>query len=603
MGYVEPNGRIEIFKGINLDNRYMHTIYFANTTAQNNWFTSKLATNGRFFTRQYYTRQNNGVVRLRVPSDDILDYTYMRFQNKETGTPSSVNDPHSTKWFYAFITSINYVNENTTEITFEIDVMQTWFMQTGHSINPCMVLRNHVSDDIFGHNLEAEPIGSEVYDMDEISCPAMKNDFDKGYEIVVQTSADPLNPPSGYAPKDDYLTAGVFNGLWGFKQIADNDVIMGQGGLIDMLYDALGSWDKNEQKADILSIIQFPMAFLGKNETTQEDNHEKDYKIHHPLDLGNYVPQNNKLYGYPFAYLLISTMNGDTGNYRWEYFTEDILNPDPTLNALTFHLSANELGGGEIVLYPDDYNGISNNFDARVVMDNFPKCAFVYDAYQAWVASGGKTKAEFEAYLAKTRGSYALEQANVSGAVSVTGSVARGVASAATTPVNPIGGIAGAGQGLTNATGAMLNTYLTREQIKLGMEEAEKKLDFTFRDARYQPNTIIGVQTPNIAVGTQQLRYRFFSVHVRKDELVRLDDFLTVFGYAINKVEQPHLNIGKHWTFLKTEGCTINGNMPSSSKEAIAKIIDGGIFFWKNGDNVGNFEVEPRNQYGALINK
>lgn len=602
MGYIEPNGVIQIFKGINLDNRYMHTIYFANETAQNTYFTSKLSNHGRQFDRQYYTKQNGGIIRLKVPCDEILEYTYMRFQNKKTNTPVSVVDPHSTKWFYAFITSINYVNESVTEITFEIDVMQTWFIPNG-TIRTCMVLRNHVSDDTFGHNLEAEPIGSEVYDMDEIDCQAMRNDFEQGYEIVVQTSADPMNPPGGFAPKSDYVTAGIFNGLYSFKQVATSG-----GGLqaVDDLYDLLGGFDKNEQRADVISIIQFPMAFLGINEATGEDNHNKDYTINHPLSLGNYIPQNNKLYGYPFAYLLVSSMNGDTGTYRWEYFTEDILNPDPSINAIQFHLSANELGSGEISLYPDDYNGVRDNFDSKVVMDNFPKCAFVYDAYQAWVASGGKTKAEFEAYLARQRGTYALEQANVSGVVSVTGSVTRGVATAATFPVNNVGAVAGAGQALSNAVGAGLNTYLSREQIKLGVEEAEKKLDFTFRDARFQPNTVVGTQSPNIAVGTGKLRYRFFSVHVRKDELVRLDDFLTVFGYAINKVQEPKMNVGKYWTFLKTEGCIIDGNMPSSSKEAIARIIDGGIFFWKNGDNVGNFEVGGRTtgtSGGALINK
>ena len=43
--------------------------------------------------------------------------------------------------------------------------------------------------------------------------------------------------------------------------------------------------------------------------------------------------------------------------------------------------------------------------------------------------------------------------------------------------------------------------------------------------------------------------------------------------------------------------------MPASSMSAINKIFDGGIFFWKNGDQVGNFEVGGRNGYGALQNK
>ena len=75
MGYIIPNGVIQIFKGINLDNRYMHTIYFASETEQNTYFTGKLTNSGKQFTEQYYTRHNGGVIRLRVPCDDILEYT------------------------------------------------------------------------------------------------------------------------------------------------------------------------------------------------------------------------------------------------------------------------------------------------------------------------------------------------------------------------------------------------------------------------------------------------------------------------------------------------------------------------------------------------
>ena len=608
MAYVEPNGVIQIFKGINLDNRYMHTIYFANEAAQSTWFAGKLTNNGRQFTKQYYTRQNGGVVRLKVNSDEILDYTYMRFQNKLTGATSQT-DPHSTKWFYAFITSINYINEGVTEITFEIDVMQTWFIPNG-TIRPCMVLRNHVpvNSDILGHYLEAEPIGCDAYDLDEITCTDMENDFvNKPYDVVAQTTAEP-NPNKGY------ITAGIWNGLAHFQQVynaaPETDPTGPAGGqVVDDLYNLLGSWDANEQSAQVVSLIQFPSAFLGVDTVTGRDNHYKDYQIAHPLNLGNYVPQNIKLYGYPFSYLYISTMDGDSAQYRWEYFQEDVLNPTLSTREITFDLYANELGSGCISLSPRNYNGVSYNLDAKLVIDNFPKCAYAYDAYQAWIASGGKTKAEFDAYLAKMRGTYAIEQTNVNEAVAIGKDVMSGVsagvtAATAKTTQGMMYGISGATNSAIDVMGNIANADIARKTIGLDIEEAQKKLDFAFRDAKYQPNNIVGTSVPTIAVGQKLLRYRFFSAHVRKEELRRLDDFLTVFGYAINQVQQPQINIRSHWTFVKTEGSIIAGNMPSSSKEAISRIIDGGIFFWRNGDEVGNFEAGGRDQtYGALLNR
>jgi hypothetical protein len=60
-----------------------------------------------------YTRHNNNTIKLKVKSDVIANCTYLRFQNGLGG-----------KWYYAFINAINYINENTTEVVFEIDVVQ-----------------------------------------------------------------------------------------------------------------------------------------------------------------------------------------------------------------------------------------------------------------------------------------------------------------------------------------------------------------------------------------------------------------------------------------------------------------------------------------------
>ena len=117
------------------------------------------------------------------------------------------------------------------------------------------------------------------------------------------------------------------------------------------------------------------------------------------------------------------------------------------------------------------------------------------------------------------------------------------------------------------------------------------KVDYKFTDAKYSPNQIVGASTPCISVGHRLLDFYFYSVHVRKDELLRLDDFLSCYGYATNKVKAPNLTGRQYWNFVQTRGAVIAGNMPSSSKEAIARIFDGGITFWHNGDNVGNYAI------------
>ena len=73
-----------------------------------------------------------------------------------------------------------------------------------------------------------------------------------------------------------------------------------------------------------------------------------------------------------------------------------------------------------------------------------------------------------------------------------------------------------------------------------------------------------------------------------------------IYGYATNKVKQPNLTGRSYWNFVQTDGAVIAGDMPSSSKEAIGRIFDGGITFWHNGDNVGNYAISTSN--GSINN-
>ena len=134
---------------------------------------------------------------IKVKDDvtNLLGCTYLRFKN----------DRSVDKWFYAFITNLEYVNENTALVEYEIDVMQTWFIQNG-SVRPCMVLREHVTDDVFTHNLEAEPVGSDTYDCDEIyyfGKDGEDNPF-ADYSIILQTT--------GNSGTDAHMKQGLYSG-------------------------------------------------------------------------------------------------------------------------------------------------------------------------------------------------------------------------------------------------------------------------------------------------------------------------------------------------------------------------------------------------------
>lgn len=565
MAYVEPSGIIQLMKGVNLDNRYGHTIYFENVSAQNTYFSSKVT---HTFEKQSYTRHNSNVVRVKVATDAVADCTYMRFQNKNNG-----------KWYYAFINYVDYINENVTAITFEIDVMQTWFFQTGHDIKPCYVDREHVNDDTFGIYHAPETPKTDELHYNKIGSTGW---FDY-YSLIIQTSQ---SPQAGY-----YYDNGTFSGcnITHIPNIDSEQLAEQAAQILETMLG--GSWDKNVQSANVVDMYNFPSVFADRDAT----QNVKDYNLSKPSTFtyanGNYTPKNNRLFSNPYCLLLVTDLMGENSLYEWEQFN----NP----SSITFTFRGNPNGGGSIMCYPRNYAGVDHNYDSAILMKNFPKVAYSYDAYEAWVASGGLTKMSRELNLVQMQGvarkyeNIGADLGIVKSGVSTVGEGLKTLVTGGANFTGFVGSAAGTAQTIANATAG----NISRE---VAQKEAENNLIYEFKDAQYQPDIVFGQISSDLGVSQRILDFNFLSVYPKKDEAIRIDDFFSTYGYSIKEVKQPNLTGRKHWNFLKTRGAVIGGNMPSSSRRAIADIIDGGIFFWKNGDEIGNFRVEVTN--GSINN-
>ena len=567
MAYVQPNSIVQLFQGINLDNRYLHTIYFASETAQNSWFTGRVY---KSYQQQSYTRYTRNQIKIKDDATALFGCTYLRFMNTRSNS----------KWFYAFITGIEYVNEGTTLITYEIDVMQTWFMQNG-SLQPCMVLREHVNNDTFGLNLEEEPIGSDVYDSDLVykfgGIDGSGDNPFADYSVVMQTT--------GVSPTDRHMIQGLYSGCnYAISQAnnqGDGNAIYTDGIMM------LGSWSLQQQQENIIDLYTVPTFCAGDDTGHLATGNN----ITVPSQYDNYTPKNKKLFMYPYSYLMVSTHMGDVNIYRWEYFA------GTTGSACEFDVDGTMLGGGEIRCYPRDYNGQDHNVDAGVVMGNFPKNTAAYDAYQAWLAAGGSTRLENERKVNSVKGA--------GGIMKAVGSLANMISPSTSSRVTDV----------HEPTGTKVNGHnvldVTRREISdqsrnpsagamagavggaLGaagdIMEARNNMQYTFNDAAYEPNIIVGSPTSALPVSQRDANLYFYHTHVRDDEVKRIDDFFSCYGYSIKKVKQPNLTGRAYWNFVQTQGAVINGNMPSSSKDAIASIFDSGITLWHNGDQVGNY--------------
>ena len=161
-----PNTTLYLLSGVPLDNTYTDTIYFATATAQYDYFYGKRS---KTFTNLSYQRVGNNRIRVQASADELYNCNYLMFQNTGFGN----------KWFYAFITETPiYINDNTTEIVYEIDVMQTYFFDA--VLKPSYIIRQHQATDVAGDNTLPEPV-----DVGDIKSYYEDSIIFNSYDVVV----------------------------------------------------------------------------------------------------------------------------------------------------------------------------------------------------------------------------------------------------------------------------------------------------------------------------------------------------------------------------------------------------------------------------------
>lgn len=158
MAYIEPNSTVQLMTNVPLDNSYRDTFWFGSLNAQTEYFNQFIVQSGTF-EKQYYQRYRRNYIKLEGKAENYNNVNYMRFRNIS----------HGNKWFYAFVLDVQYINENTFMINYELDVMQTWFFDFHQK--ECFVEREHAWTDNVGDNLEPEPV-----ELGDYVCYAYEND-------------------------------------------------------------------------------------------------------------------------------------------------------------------------------------------------------------------------------------------------------------------------------------------------------------------------------------------------------------------------------------------------------------------------------------------
>lgn len=357
--YIEPNSYIRLMKNVPLDNSYTDTLFFTSKANQTAYFLNQ--TTGRNFTAQSYQRVQRGYIRLQVNAELIYDYNYLMFQNTAYGT----------RWFYAFINNVEYLNDNTTEVHFEIDVMQTWLFDV--VLGASLVEREHFSEDTVGMNIQPEPI-----DIGPIQCNAVMSTgwFDDYYIVLGTTTTDENH--------------GLVGGMYGAVNYSYAPLTGSGSGQMQSRINTLVESNKMDS---IVAVFLMPASFIpssgggGGDVPWSSSPQVRTISIPIPNKCGNYTPRNKKLLTSPYTFLCVDTLN-DAKNYRYEWSRDS--------GNITFTAIGSISPDPSITFYPTNYNGawtnlvqtVGKNPTESITMRGFPQCAIAIDAYKAWLAQG-----------------------------------------------------------------------------------------------------------------------------------------------------------------------------------------------------------------------
>ena len=275
-------------------------------------------------------------------------------------------------------------------------------------------------------------------------------------------------------------------------------------------------------------------------------------------DSNPYTPRNRKLLSYPYKFLTIDTIS-DSHVYRFEYAKR--VQHQSGSNDIAFLCSCAISPNPEIVICPLNYNGVFDGNDENpngcesVTLSGFPQCAFTIDSYRAWLAQSALPDVS------------AISAAGITTAAGGIGGIAAAAAGAgAATVAAPLALAAAGAIALVGGVSSLINKFTKGSKTR-------------------------GSQGSSTLTALREYLPHFRFMSIRKDQAKILDDYFDKFGYVCNRVKIPNRAVRAHWTYTKTREITITGAIPCADLDKIKEVYNKGVTFWKNGYEVGNYNL------------
>ena len=513
-------------------------LHFSSVSEQTNYFESTVVKELTGFT---FVRRDSAI---RCPEniEDLYNCNYVMYQNSH----------FTDKWFYAFITELEYLNDAVTAIHIKTDVFQTWMFET--EILPSFVVREHTSNDTIGANILPEPLETGPYQYN-----SAENLIDNNELVVIVACSD--DAEGSESANNGAFYSNVYQGC-GFWCFETSDTTG-----INSFLENLTTNNKSNSVVSIFMIPRFAVgtftsgSMLGPRTTATV--RAKTLSATGVSFFGGYIPKNNKLYTYPYRYLQVNNNSGDSKNYIIEFFGSTI----------TFNMTCDISPAPTMVCYPINYNtngntSIDNDYAEGITFGNFPVCSWKIDSYNQWLAEN------------KNRLGAAWVDLAWSGVSRAVGTLSGGGNSVASSAAK--GNLVGVGMSVNSMLGSTV-------QNVIGLVTDAVSLKAKYSDAESMGNNMHGSVSNALLAQEGLVNFKGMFMSITYDYAKVIDDYFSMFGYTTNKIKVPNIGTRQNWNYVQTIDIHIQGAIPNDDMSELRDIYNSGVTIWNNPETFGDY--------------
>lgn len=478
---------------------------------------------------------------LKGVNENLTQCNYLMYQNKDI----------SDKWYFAFIDNVQYNSLNSVIISHTIDVWQTYQFDITYYKN--LILRSHVAkaDDSVGRWLAPEPISvAPEYERKHnvfndlswtpqyvLHSTSVFNPNTKKYEYKGNGTGASLSAEYGiFVDNDDDVQTVVKN--YGKLSAAEalksndddkysnwiSDLLTGQ--TIDKAVKLISTTSISQlqdHRNELIGLYAIPnWVHSGTNKYATNNIKKKDVTTTLPtttLACG-YAPRNKKMLTSLCKAYLFYNENGFKLPLKPELFTSKT----PTFTVKSTELSTNGflLQVGNYADYTAKTNKISYNCENRLGYDANTGLDKVLNTLTSAV-----------------------------GVVNAVGSVASQAFA---------GNVGGAVQGAVGAVQQSINMI----------------------DAVGQRGVNTGASGDIMSITENRAMPVFADVSPTESQCRYIDDYLDVYGYAINEIGKisSYMKNRSNWNYIQVANCNIKVSAPNDDVNKLKQMFESGVTIW-----------------------